>query len=591
MTRRPVLAGVLVALWGCVGSDPPVGGAGTPALAAATLAAHAPAQRDSIAESIRRLLLTSDPELPLGSARRTRSWYAERGHAPTWPDTATLALAAMAFAGVAGDAASLGIRPEPVSGERLTRHALEVSRSGPAELALLDVLATDAFFTLGARLAHGHVAPATLHPSWAAPARAVPLDAALGRAVQEGPAADVLLELQPGDEEYTLLLQALRRYQEVGSRGGWPAVPAGIRLARGDSGDAVLALSERLRSEEFLHEPPQRAFGPGLDAAVRRFQASRGLAPDGVVGERTLGALRVPPGQLATTVALNLERLRWEERTAHQRAIEVRIPAYTLGLMEAGAPRLSMRAIVGRPDWETPVFDALVTHVIFSPYWNVPPGIATREVLPALRRDPAYLQRHDLKIITAAGRPVDPATIDWSTVRASSFPYRFRQDPGPRNPLGGVKFLLPNEHHVFLHDTPGRAAFELPDRALSHGCIRIENAAGLAEALLRSGGRWGADSVRAAMGRGVERSIPLPAPVPVSIRYRTAWVDGAGITSFRDDVYGHDRKLQAAMGAGGALAGLSRPGGGGCGEDSAGLVGAPALSSLPMVEYPTPSRD
>jgi L,D-transpeptidase YcbB len=544
MTRAPVLAGVLVALCACAGCDPPAGGAG--AAAAAALVPHAPAQRDSIAESIRRLLLASNSELPLGSATRTRNWYAARGHSPTWPDTTTLAHAANALAGVAGNAAALGIRPEPVSGEGLTRHARDASRSGPSELALLDVLATDAFFTLGARLAHGHVAPGTLHRSWASPARPDRLEAELESAVKEGNAADVLLELQPGDDEYKRLLAALRRYEEVARRGGWPALPDGVRLALGDSGDAVPALAERLRSEEFLHEPPQRTFGPALDAAVRRFQASRGLTPDGVVGARTLGALRIPPGQLATTVALNLERLRWEERSTDRRGIEVRIPAYTLELLEAGEPRLSMRAIVGRPDWETPVFDALVTHVIFSPFWNVPPGIATREGLPALRRDPAYLQRHDLKIITAAGRAVDPATIDWSTVRASSFPYRFRQDPGPRNPLGGVKFLLPNEHHVFLHDTPGRAAFELPDRALSHGCIRIENAAGLAEALLRSGGRWGADSVRAAMRRGVERSIPLPAPVPVSIRYRTAWVDGAGVTSFRDDVYGHDRKLQAA---------------------------------------------
>jgi murein L,D-transpeptidase YcbB/YkuD len=181
--------------------------------------------------------------------------------------------------------------------------------------------------------------------------------------------------------------------------------------------------------------------------------------------------------------------------------------------------------------------------IVLAPYWNVPTRIAALEVIPAIRRDPGYLARNDMEVVTTAGRPriVDPATIDWS----KSFPHRIRQRPGPRNPLGEVKFLLPNRFDVYLHDTPGRAAFQRADRALSHGCVRLERALDLAAALLAGRPEGAVDSMRTVIAAGREHTIRLDHSVPVIFYYQTAWVEGDGTVNFREDIYGHDRRVAA----------------------------------------------
>jgi murein L,D-transpeptidase YcbB/YkuD len=206
-----------------------------------------------------------------------------------------------------------------------------------------------------------------------------------------------------------------------------------------------------------------------------------------------------------------------------------------------------MRVIAGRADWRTPVFDATITDVILSPYWNVPARIAALEVLPAVRRDPGYLARNDMRVLTPGGAVVDPGRIDWRHVSAASFPYRFRQEPGPANPLGDLKFLLPNRYDVYLHDTPARTLFARTARALSHGCVRLERPLALALLLLRDRPEWDEDALRAAIARRSERRVPLARGVPVSVRYRTAWIDERGMLAFGADLYGHDARLAARL--------------------------------------------
>jgi L,D-transpeptidase YcbB len=352
--------------------------------------------------------------------------------------------------------------------------------------------------------------------------------------------------VQPQDPAYQRLATALRRYRDLDAAGGWPRLSPARRLEAGDSGVAVADLMSRLQLEGFL-PAGSAVFDVEVDRAVRNFQRSRGLEPDGIVGPLTRRALEVSPTELADRINLNLERLRREDRGTPGPHISVEIPAFELHVLEGGNVVLSMRVIGGRPDWPTPVFDARVTQAIFSPYWHVPPGIIAREVIPAMRRDPGYLARHHLRIFTQAGAEVPPASIDWHGARATNFPYRIRQDPGPLNPLGGVKFMLPNPHHVFLHDTPGRTAFARADRALSHGCIRVEKPVELAAFLLADPVRWSRERIEAAMSTGAERTFNLPRSVPISIRYRTAWVTPDGVVHFRDDIYGHDARLRAAL--------------------------------------------
>jgi murein L,D-transpeptidase YcbB/YkuD len=284
----------------------------------------------------------------------------------------------------------------------------------------------------------------------------------------------------------------------------------------------------------------------GVVAAVRRFQARHGLAPDGVVGATTLAALNVSVAERTRRMALNLERWRWLPRALGPRYLMVNSTAFRLDVVEGGRVTLSRRVIVGRTDWPTPIVSARATGFAFSPVWNVPRDIAAQEILPRVRARRDYLARERIRVFAGAVE-VSPDTIDWSAVTESTFAFRFVQAPGRGNPLGGVKLLLSNPFNVSLHDTPLPELFDAPVRTFSHGCVRVEGVAELAAHLLPPDSLWPADSIAIAMADTAERVVGLPQAVPVYFAYWTAWVDEDGIVQFRDDVYGWDARLAKAL--------------------------------------------
>jgi murein L,D-transpeptidase YcbB/YkuD len=235
-------------------------------------------------------------------------------------------------------------------------------------------------------------------------------------------------------------------------------------------------------------------------------------------------------------IALNLERWRWQERTASPRSVLVNIPAFELHAYDGGREALAMRVITGKPDSPTPVFAQSMTSVVFSPYWNVPVNIALDETMPAVRRDLGYLRRLNLEVLRG-DRVVDPARVDW---RRDVRNIAFRQRPGAGNSLGLVKFQLPNPFNVYLHDTPDDALFLRPRRTFSHGCVRLEKPEALARWVLGDRPGWPPERIAAAMRGGRENMVALPAPIPVSIAYFTVWVDADGTVRFLPDVYRHD---------------------------------------------------
>ncbi len=337
---------------------------------------------------------------------------------------------------------------------------------------------------------------------------------------------------------------ALARYRKIQTDGGWQALADGRTLRPGDRGPDVAALRERLlRTGDLRGVTPGEPglFTPALDRAVRDFQLRHGLVPDGVVGRGTRAALNVPAAQRVATLALNRDRLADLAKRVPASAVVVNVPAFALTLATRGQVLLQSRVIVGKPSSPTPTLDSRITRVEINPYWNVPPSIARRELAPKIAADPGYLAANHMQVLAGPNgqsHQVDPATVDWRHFGAAGV--RLRQDPGPDNPLGNLKFFFPNDHDVYLHDTPAKQAFQRPVRALSHGCVRVENAFTLATLLLGGNSGWTEERLRVAIATGAYQKVDLAQPMAVYIVYVTAWVDPEGAVEFRPDIYRRD---------------------------------------------------
>ena len=260
-------------------------------------------------------------------------------------------------------------------------------------------------------------------------------------------------------------------------------------------------------------------------------------------GQQAAGGDGVSLAERIKQIELNMERWRWLPRDRGAKHIVVNIPAFRLDVWERDTVALSMRVVVGKKDTPTPIFNDAMTHVVFSPYWNVPPTIAKDETLPSALRDPSFLQRTNMEVLDDKGRVVDPESIDLE--RAGD--YRFRQRPGSSNALGHVKFMFPNEFNVYLHDTPADSLFARASRSFSHGCVRLEQPQALAEYLLKDRAEWPRETIAEAMHAGEERTVKLREPVPVYIGYWTVDVTPDGKAAFLPDVYGLDARQAAAL--------------------------------------------
>ncbi len=359
------------------------------------------------------------------------------------------------------------------------------------------------------------------------------------------PATRETRDPQAGSGPVQALEAALARYQDLVTRGGWRIVDSGAALKPLTADPRVPALRERLVAEGYpagATPPDSGLYDSGLEASVRRFQSLHGLEEDGIVGPATLEALNVTAEARVRQIASNLERRRAIADSLGDRYILENSAAFMLEVVDSGRVIMRLRTIVGRPDWPTPVVSSRITELIFRPLWRVPRSIAVEEVLRLVRRDSSYLRRNAMGVFRNSadgyGDEVNPDSVDWSRVTRRNFVYQFVQEPGPSNPLGGVKFVLRTPFDVYLHGTSAPGLFDRRRRTLSHGCVRVDEVERLASYLLPA---WSMDSIRAAMTTGRERSVGLEAPIPVHLVYWTAWSEGDGPMAFRDDVYHLDR--------------------------------------------------
>jgi murein L,D-transpeptidase YcbB/YkuD len=382
--------------------------------------------------------------------------------------------------------------------------------------------------------------------------------AALRLALDEGGLEEAVEAALPAVPLYGRVKAALAQYRALAQAApAWPALPSTARTRPGEAYAGATLLDERLRLLGDLG--PDAAgeadgiYTPALADGVRRFQARHGLADDGILGPGTLAALAVPPARRATQLALTLERLRWLPPMNSPRVVAVNVPTYRLWAFEArdnyAAPVLEMRVIVGTAvRTPTPLFIGDMRHLEFKPYWNVPPSIQAGEIVPKLARNPAYLEQNDMEVVGADGRPLQlaaPAAL--AALRTGSV--RVRQRPGARNVLGEVKFAMPNPMNIYLHSTSAKELFGRSRRDLSHGCIRVERPAELAEFVLADPQRWDGAAVAAAMADDARnRTVRLARTVPVVLFYATALADRQGRVLFAQDIYRQDEALQRRLG-------------------------------------------
>lgn len=420
----------------------------------------------------------------------------------------------------------------------------------PGAAAGVDLVFSDALLQVTHDLRRGVVDPSALGPEWADTPRESPMPPdSVAALVSGGDLRRRLAALRPGHFIYQGLVGALARYRTLERLGGWPMVGEGPLLALDSISPRVPPLRVRLLRTGDLApggDSTSTRFDADLDAAVRRFQHRHGLNDDGVVGPSTRAALDVPVEERIRQLRLNLERARWVTPGLGPEYVAVNIAGQRTYLVRDDVVVWESRVVVGGPFTRTPVFRDTLRYLVVNPTWTVPRSI-NGEILARLRREPGYLRSQGFDVLDASGARVDPATIDFGAWTGASFPWVFRQRPGPANALGRIKFMFPNPHNIYLHDSPARQLFAREERLFSHGCIRVQDPLRLAELLLEGQGGPDRGGLTALIATGETRTLPLEHPLPVLLLYWTAATDLHGEVHFYPDVYQRDTALARAL--------------------------------------------
>jgi L,D-transpeptidase YcbB len=444
---------------------------------------------------------------------RVKGLYRVYGNAPLWlePDGIRDRASALLKALEEAPQHALNTDAYPLDSIRQMVNAEELAKKASAQsLADADVLLTAAYVAYASDMLMGQVDPKTISQAWFIPTRVAEVDSALVRTLQNPVMAKGLADMVPQDSGYAVLKAEYVRYQQIVASGGWAPIA-------GSGAAAQASIAARLRAEGFAVDS-----GVGITEAIKLYQERHGLQETGKMDGITLRSMNVSAGERLQDIGSNLERHRWLPRSLGSRYILVNVPAFRLEAYDGGQKALEMKVVVGS-EFEgrsTPVFSDSMEFVVFRPYWNVTPTIAAKEFFPKY------------------GTNLPEGYETWN----EKGKLRIRQRPGDENSLGLVKFMFPNDFNIYLHDTPAKSLFKLADRAASHGCIRLEHPDQLAEFVLG----WDNAKVQAAMHGSDNRTINLPAKIPVYIVYFTAYVRD-GHLHFADDLYERDERLEEKM--------------------------------------------
>ncbi|MBN1595839.1 L,D-transpeptidase family protein [candidate division FCPU426 bacterium] len=487
-------------------------------------------------------------------------FYHVHGYAPVWLKNTGRMELARAFLGMLESAAAEGLRPEDYHCPEIkallrcfTDYSLVRNPALASQAVTLELLLTDAFFAFNTHLAMGRTPWKARDRGIHDPQARLRLETLLLRALSQGKILEMTRAWGRNDFLYLGLKSALQYYRTLADRNAWPLIPNGPALKLGDQDPVRIPLVQKRLSALGDYQAASAGtlyWDENLQAALKQFQTRHYLPPTGRLTPGTLKALNRPLPDIIRQLEINLERRRWLPPDLGARYILVNIPSYQLQVIENRSTLMTMKVVVGKKRHPTPVFAANIEAVVLNPAWRIPQQIVHQEKLPLIRQDPFFLENNHITVLAGWGEDtfiVEPWQIDWSDMAEWDYfkQYRFRQEPGPWNALGRIKFVMPNPYDVYLHGTPQRRLFREPDRAFSHGCIRVEKPLALAEYVLNDPYNWKQEWLRETLRLADEETIDLAQPVPLYVTYMTSALETDGLLHFYPDIYRKDKKLLA----------------------------------------------
>lgn len=514
------------------------------------LAAPAGAQRDGAPdpEDVANVIVSilDDPErlpLPLERIRDALTAHYVQGRAPVyWVGTGRMT----PFLQRLADAADDGLNPGDYPLDALMELRDDITPDDPESAAFTELLYSAFFVSYAADLKIGRLTPQKVDPRLFRNRKTIDVLRVLTELGKHNDPNAFLAAFESQNPHYQALKRMLAVYRSVTDSVSWPTIPMGANIEPGASDPRIPAIRNLLMlTGDHPGGGGGEVYDPATVLAIRSFQMRHGLEALGLIGKQTIAALNVPPAERARQIALNMERWRWMPEDLGPHHFMVNLAGYELVEVEAESIVDRMDVVVGAVATQTPEFSEDMQYVEINPTWTVPYSIATKEMLPKLRRSPmAYAGDFE---VFMNGKLTSWGGINWNAYGPGRFPFTFRQKPGPKNALGKVKFMLPNPHNIYLHDTPSKDKFLATARAFSHGCIRLSRPMDLAYRLVGEIAGWPRQKIDAAFASGKTTRVTLPERIPVHMIYATAFEGDGGSIEFRPDIYGRDRKLEAAL--------------------------------------------
>lgn len=454
-------------------------------------------------------------------------FYKDRNYAYAWFDSTGLAEQALNFNNLQQNyivSFSDSSIYNPLLGSLLQSIQLNAAKKQIADTQILEteLLLTGQFFQYAAKVYKGSDIDAA-ELGWFIPRKKIDLHALLDSTILYKSAE----AYAPQNNQYKRLQQYVQTYSQLSKKHGFDSIPTLKKsLKKGDSSEVIISVKKHLQLlGDLIGNDGSPFFDTALVLATKQYQHRMGLTEDGIIGNKMIAELNVPMKQRLRQILINLERLRWMPPEKDTNYILVNIPEFMMHVYDSGRLQFNINVIVGTSANSTVIFNDRLQYIVFSPYWNVPESIVRGEILPGIKKNPDYLLKHNMEIVKEGIVPV------------------IRQNPGPDNSLGLVKFLFPNNYNIYFHDTPNRNLFAQSNRSFSHGCIRVGEPRKLAQYLLRNNSSWTTEKIDSAMHLKKEKWVSLKKAIPVFIVYFTAWVDQEGQLNFRKDIYKHDEKM------------------------------------------------